>query len=318
MRRALVQATARGGQGILLSVLVLAATYARADSELSLETEAARWISDLGRIRAPASPVAVCGRDPAPGVRRSAAFDPSPWTAAGFSEVEAYAVDPSELYRGIAERPPFTHRLELSAVLVKGSRWTPEEAFEELKLVAETYARCGIRIDADIIHARIPGGASSVTYDKAATGPGSRDELGRKTPLAGRSVAYFFERFPDKPIQSGTSSAPWSVGESCPYVGYTWQPYVGRHHAEKSYSTFAHELTHNLANVGHGPRLGRTADRAQVHYRENCDENHYACRVTREDREAKLMLGNPLVRTNELSDLLCNRIRSNPRVRSLE
>lgn len=249
---------------------------------------------------------------PPPQLSQLENFNVAAWSRADFSETTAWSVDLNNLFQNL-EQSRFSHILKISLVTLSGTDWSRDEVAKEAQTLATLYAQCGIKLEAEIIQTRNNLG-NAIVEDAKDRGPLSRHQFGLRTPIRNRAVVYLFDGFEGHRGSNSISTPLWHHGADCSHLDYSW---ISSDAKRKPYSVVAHELTHNLANVGHSPGLNRLKA-GEPGWETNCDRNHYLCNPGEEEStERSIMHGNSAYRPNRMTPLLCNRIKSHPLLQAL-
>ncbi|MDA8793796.1 hypothetical protein N9N67_11160 [Bacteriovoracaceae bacterium] len=258
-------------------------------------------------------------------------FDVESWSPGGFGRTVKYLISDEILFEKLDPNTSFTHELSVSVVFPHEGSWKLSNVQEELIELQRVYAKCGIKIRPEVFQTTFPSGEATILYEKGDVAETSspelrsKDHLGAVTPISPTSAGvYLFDRFSDNAAQPGTSSPQWSNLEGCSHVNYSWVAFCGSE--EKSnkydfmkYSVLAHEMTHNLANVGHGPNFQKGVLEQRERFIQDCnDPTKYNCLPKVENDERSIMNGNPGSRSPDLSNYLCQRILSHPNVKGIE
>jgi hypothetical protein len=204
------------------------------------------------------------------------------------------------------QSPPPTHRVPLSVVILRGSRWTYDVVQRRVAKAREIIAQCGVRLDPAFIELSSPGGGAGVLYKPASSGePGGMGTLARALGQP-KPILFYVERFADNSGQSGTARPP-HTSAGTDEVDTAWIAFT-ESNADGSgrYQVDAHELVHMLADVGH---VGLGENRPPRRNKEDP--------IDPADLAQGLMVGNPILRSNRLSPALCARLKARTTARPL-
>lgn len=224
--------------------------------------------------------------------------------AAG-AAAERHAFDDSRAAAAIAPPPAPTHAIRLAVVILRGSPWTYDAVARRVAKTREIVAQCGVRLDPEISELSSPSGSPDVVYDpdhaseKAGMGTIS-SALGQTKP-----TLFYIRAFSDNGGQSGTSR-PAFQARGAAEEDTAWVPFpADGADAEHPYLVDAHELVHVIADTPH-------AD-----FRTCAPRAHKEDPISPECADQGLMVGNPMLRSNRISDALCARIKERPYARPL-
>ena len=173
----------------------------------------------------------------------------------GFSEVELRSFSEADLLGGESVAGP---GLDVTAVMVKGSGWTAEQALRKFQEAARVFSQCGVALRrVELAAVRAPGGRTQwLRFEKE--GPDSFVRLRRLVPAAGKLVVLLTGAFPDDADGAGFSRAEWSNGKDLAPALYdtvflsdyaTSEAYRSEN-AASPYSLLAHEMLHVLTREG--------------------------------------------------------------------
>lgn len=225
--------------------------------------------------------------------------------AAVGASAERHVFDDSRAPAAIAPPPAPTHAIALAVVILRGSSWTHDVVARRVAKTRDIVAQCGVRLDAAITELSSPSGSPDVVYDPDRAG--EKGGMGAIASALGQAkpTLFYVGMFSDNEAQSGTSRPTFQAGgradENTAWIPF---PFDGPD-VEHPYLVDAHELVHTIANTPH------------VEYRACPRRARKEDPVAPECADQGLMAGNPLIRSNKISDALCARIKARPYARPL-
>lgn len=113
------------------------------------------------------------------------------WADAGFGKPEIDWIDSGRFYPD--SNQSFTHRLDITLVMFRGTGWRKKVVFKRLQKVADIYGRCGLRLGRiKLVIADAPGGMIDFVR------PGYRDvEIAQKVPSTAKPIFFYFRSIPE-------------------------------------------------------------------------------------------------------------------------
>ncbi len=192
----------------------------------------------------------------APHGRICAQTEKSTWAAAGFGKPKIETVDVQKLLRKGKEQFSYSHGLDLTLVVFRGTEWTKKLVLKRLIKVARTFARCGVKLRrVKLVIANAPG--NTIDFLR----PGLRDwEIVKLLPPTPKPVLFFIRSIPKYNAyawvqSSGNEEIPAEVRNTAWFsLSVTMDLNKKIRHPE--YVSEAHELGHLLLDSMEHPPKG--------------------------------------------------------------
>jgi hypothetical protein len=165
------------------------------------------------------------------------------WQAAGFKDPEVRLIDTGKFYR-VGET--FTHKFDLTLVLLRGSGWTKKAVVRRLQKLARIYAPYRIKIGlVKLVTADSPNGMIDFLR------PGSGDiDIALKTPRTFKPIIYYIRSVPPfnaySWIEHSDNEAVPDAIKNTAWISLTADMALNKKIRPPDYLTEAHELGHIL------------------------------------------------------------------------
>ncbi|MBT7608925.1 MAG: hypothetical protein HN576_04165 [Bacteriovoracaceae bacterium] len=154
-----------------------------------------------------------------------------------------------------SDNTQYTHSVQVDLIMIRGSGWDEETIIERYRKAAEIYKQCGIKLTpARFISVTPPSGIVDIERSpRNVNQENSVIKFASAVPKSKGMSTMFVRSFTNG--STGTSGPEFAYGESSPLYNKTWlttdvidDNYTG---IRENYSPEAHELSHNLLNIGH-------------------------------------------------------------------
>ncbi|MCB0350727.1 MAG: hypothetical protein KDD38_06055 [Bdellovibrionales bacterium] len=186
---------------------------------------------------------------PSPAVGRGTKSENRLWQNAGFENAKFETWPADMLYEpSIINDPGFTHEIDLSVVLYRGTSWDKESIRQRFKSMAKVLRQCKLKISkVKFIEADAYNGWLDV--DGVIRKNGDREsQISEALPIKSRPVFVYLRS--SRLTATGYAIPQYVVEESNPAKDTIWMTELSQQLSPNT-SLEAHELAHVLLNSGH-------------------------------------------------------------------